>query len=261
MGNRSWTSEEIEILSDYWGTLSIPAIGKKLGRSVNAVKVKAFKEGLGSFIESGDYITMNQLFVHIRSKSKGGSTYTVQQWIEKGLPIKKKKIINDSFKVINIDDFWKWAKKHRTLIDFSALEENVFGQEPAWVKDQRQADKENAKYKKTIWTELEDKQLENLVNQYAYGYKEISEKLRRTEGAIKRRLCDLGIKARPVKKSNHNPWKEHEVEKLIELYQKGYQPEIIREHIDRSAQSIRGKIERLIKEGNLKPRSEFRKTC
>ena len=33
---KRWTPEEEDYLSDRWGTISIPAIAKHLGRSVNA---------------------------------------------------------------------------------------------------------------------------------------------------------------------------------------------------------------------------------
>lgn len=46
-----------------------------------------------------------------------------------------KKVKGSSFKVINLDEFWKWAEKNRTIIDFSQLEENVLGKEPEWLKD------------------------------------------------------------------------------------------------------------------------------
>ena len=96
---------------------------------------------------------------------------------------------------------------------------------------------------------------------YRYTYRDLSLRLRRTEGAIKRRMCDLNIKARPLKMSNHNPWTKTETKKLIDLYHKGYSPDTMANYIPRSAQACRGKIERLIKEGILQPRSEYRKTC
>ena len=257
--SRNWNNEEKEFLNENWGKLSITGISNRLGRTVNAVKLKSHRMGLGNFLEAGDYITINQLFKVLRGRSY--AAYTLNQWIEKGLPVVNKKRVNESVRVINLDDFWKWAKKNKTLINFSKLEENILGKEPEWLKEQRRADQQNSKYKKTKWTESEDKRLKDLVESYCYGYKDISSKLRRTEGAIKRRLCDLNIKARPLKKPNHNPWKSHEVQKLKNLYCEGYTPEVIREHVDRSAQAVRGKIERMIIEGDLKPRSQFRKTC
>lgn len=38
---RRWTPKEEEYLQENWGKYSIPAIAKKLGKSVNAIKVRA----------------------------------------------------------------------------------------------------------------------------------------------------------------------------------------------------------------------------
>lgn len=54
----NWTSEEVAYLEDSWGHASIPAIAKKLDRSVNAVKMKAQKLSLGCHLHSGEKITL-----------------------------------------------------------------------------------------------------------------------------------------------------------------------------------------------------------
>jgi len=258
--NRPWTKEEEEFLSEYWGLYSMEHIANTLNRTATAIQVRAVRLGLGPFLESGDYVTLNQLMVELRGSN--GCSYTIQQWIDKGLPVKTKKVKGSSFKVVNLDDFWKWAEKNRTIIDFSLLEENALGKEPDWLKDQRRADiKMKNNFKRTPWTEAEDKRLTSLLREFKWGYRDISEKLNRTEGAIKRRILDLGLKERPVRMSNHNPWTKEEEEIVIELYNKGYQPDIMTQYINRSAQAIRGKNERMIRGGDLEPRSEFRKTC
>ena len=257
--HRPWTEEEEEFLAENWGMFSMEHIAKKLNRTPHAIQIRAVKLGLGPFLESGDYITLNQLLLQLRGYN--GRTYTVKQWIEKGLPVKTKKVKSSSFKVVNLDDFWKWAEKNRTLIDFSMLEENALGKEPQWLKDQRKADIKMKKFKRGPWTKAEDKRLINLLREFRWTYREISEKLNRTEGAIKRRMLDLGLKERPVRMSNHNPWTKEEEEIVIELYNKGYQPDIMTQYINRSAQAIRGKIERMIRDRVLEPRSRFRKSC
>ena len=42
-----WTQDEEEYLQEMWGSRSIPAIAKHLGRTVNAVKVRVARLGLG----------------------------------------------------------------------------------------------------------------------------------------------------------------------------------------------------------------------
>lgn len=257
--NKNWTQEEIQYLQDNWGLVSMGTIAKNLKRSKSAIQQKASKLKLGPFLESGEYITLNQFMVEMRGDN--GRTYTIKQWKDKGLPIKSKKVKNNNFKVIYLEEFWQWAEKNRTLIDFSKLEPLVFGKEPEWLEEQRKADIEKNYFKTTPWTKSEDANLEFLLNQYRYTYRELSLRLRRTEGALKRRMIDLKIKARPIRMSNHNPWTEFETSKLIELYHKGHTPSTMANYIPRSAQACGGKIERLIKEGVIEPRSEFRKSC
>ena len=50
---RSWSAEEIAYLEEKWGVTSIPAIAKKLNRSINSIKCKAKKIGLGRFYHQG----------------------------------------------------------------------------------------------------------------------------------------------------------------------------------------------------------------
>ncbi|MGR5922045.1 hypothetical protein ACT7DD_25000 [Bacillus paranthracis] len=44
---RLWRKEEIAYLEHYWGIYSIKHMAKKFGRSVDAVKLKAQRIGLG----------------------------------------------------------------------------------------------------------------------------------------------------------------------------------------------------------------------
>lgn len=258
--NRLWTEEDIEYLENNWGYISIPTLGKNLNRSEIAVINKARFLELGPFLEAGDYLTLNQLMKELKGDYVG-KEYTVKQWIDKGLPIKTKKVKNCSFKVIGLHDFWDWAEMNSTLIDFSKLEPLALGKEPKWLADQRKADREKTFFKKSPWTESEDRQLWKMLSEYRYTYRELSLELRRTEGAIKRRVIDLGITARPLRMPNHNPWTEEETKKLIDLYHKGHCHNTMANYINRSAQACGGKVERLIKEGVLFPRSEFRSSC
>lgn len=245
MGNKSWTQEECNYLQDKWGVISIPSIADCLGRTINAVKIKAVKMELGSHLHSGTEITINELF---NALGKGGSySYTFERWCKHGLPIKYKKSINRKYRVIDIDDFWKWSEKNKELLDFSKFELNMLGKEPSWVAIKREADIAAAKYIKTPWTKDEDNMLKNMLNSYRYSYQDISDRLRRTGGAIKRRMLDLGLKQRPLKADTHNPWTNEEIKLLLSLQSKGYRPEVIAHKLGgkRSALAVRGKLERM----------------
>ena len=147
-------------------------------------------------------------------------------------------------KVVDYEDFWKWAEKHKQLIDFSRVEKNILGPEPDWVDVKRGADK-IGKRKSSRWTKEDDLKLRGMVNSYKYTYPEIARALGRTEGAVKRRLNELGIKARPLRLDNHTKYTKEEEEIIIDMYSKGYRIETIAERIGKSALGVRGKLERL----------------
>jgi len=238
---KPWPKEQVKYLEAAWGRTSLPTIAKNIDRSVNAVRLKARRIGLGRHLHSGDMITLNQL-----AKAAGKDYSAIREiWIPNGLPFQYIKSIKRRYKVIDIDNFWEWAKEHRNLIDFSKVEENILGKEPYWVKEQRKADFLARKYKKSAWAPEEEVMLIQLLNTYRYGYREISQRLNRTEAAIKRRMYDLGIKQRPIRADNHTPWTDEEVDILLDMKEKGYSYEIIAEKIGRSALAVRGKVERM----------------
>jgi len=239
---RKWTQEEYDYLQDKWGTVSLKAIAKKLNRSENAVLIKACRLGLGPFLDSGEYVTFYQLLKALGIH--GSYNYKEISWIKnRGFPIRHKRVRNCTFKVVRLEDWWEWAEANQSFLDFSKLEENALGIEPAWVKEKRRRDFElKLNYKTTPWTPLEDKQLERLVNQYRYTYAEISKMMRRTEVAIQRRCVDLGLKGRPLRESPHNKWEDWQLKKLDELIDGGVSYEHMSEVIGKSVKAIRGKV-------------------
>jgi hypothetical protein len=158
-----------------------------------------------------------------------------------------KKSIKKKYLMVDIRDFWKWAKEHRYMLDFSKLSKNTLGKEPAWVIEQRKID-----YKKKtkmwhshndVWSIEEDGLLTQLVK-LDLGYTEICWRLGRSALSIRTRLYDLGIKLRPVRTQNRF-WSEQEVSILIDLISQNYNYELIGEIIGRTPLSVRGKVERM----------------
>ena len=239
--NRKWTYSEIRYIKEIWGTKSIKAIAKKLNRTTTAIQVKAHRLHLKRLTEYGEYITFNQL-LNIINKP----TYNKydKKLINANFPLKTMTIINKKIKIVYMSDFWKWLEKNKHLIDLQYTEKGDLGLEPDWVYYKRDADIRAAAYYPRKWTTVEDEKLKHLLNSYKYGYRDISIFLKRTEGAIKRRMLDLNIKARPLKADNHNKWKPAEIKTVKDLYLKGYKSHIIAEYINRSALSINGLLER-----------------
>ena len=238
---KHWTLAEVEFMKKKWGEISIKTMAKYLGRSVYSIKVKSYKVGLRSMLNSGEYITFSQLFNIITGKEIGKD---YKRLIKTNFPVRYQKVVNQKVRIVYMDEFWDWFEKNKHLIDLKNTTKGDFIYEPAWVDEKRRADKRAAEYKKTPWTNAEDDYLKRLLNSYKYGYREMSIILKRTEGAIKRRMITLKIKERPLRADNHTPWKPDEIEKVKKLYLKGYKSQIIAEYIDRSALAINGIIER-----------------
>ena len=132
------------------------------------------------------------------------------------------------------------------------MEENILGLEPGWVKEQRKIDIETKiAYKKTPWTEIEDKKLLRLLREFKYSYLDLSKKLNRTSGAIQRRICDLGYRERPIKADNHISWTQEESSLIGELIKQGLSYPLIAEVIGKSEKAIRGKIYNMYLTENL----------
>lgn len=246
MGANNWTKQELDYLSSKWGSTSISTIAKNIGRSINAVKIKANRIGLIDQRLCGEYVSLNQLLIAVKGTNAGGS-YVNISWIKnRGLPIHKKKIVNKSIRVVVLREFWEWAEKNRSFIDFSKMEPLSLGEEPPWVEKQRKNDyKSFAIQRKDKWSQEDDSRLILLLKQHKYGYSELSEILRRSAGAIQRRCLDLGLKERPVKAANHGvtaTWTEMDFAILADGIRKGESYYIISKKIGRSEKAIRGKV-------------------
>ena len=239
--NTKWTKEEEQYLQDNWGTLSVKTLAKNLERSEYAVDVRRQRLGLGAFLDNGDYITFNQLMLALGVDNGG---YKTISWIKnRDFPIRTKRVKQNSFRIVYLDEWWKWAEKNKNLLDFSKFEENILGKEPEWVKEKRRLDfLKNQKYITTPWTKAEDDKLIRLVKQQKYTYLEVAKMLRRTDGAIVRRLNDLGVVDRPIRESPHNYWTEDDLHQLGEQIKAGCSYPIIAEKLNKSAKACRGKV-------------------
>lgn len=241
---RNWSEEDIEYLYEKFGNVSIDSMAKHLGRSRMAVVQKAQKLGLGNFLDNGDrYINKHKLMLALGLT--GGDSYKNTSWIQnRGLPTHRLKRLNQTFDVIYIDEFWKWAEENQSFLDFSKFEKYNLGPEPEWVDKKRRQDYMRSRSFKVVpWTKDEDSRLHHYLKEHKYTYMELSKKLNRTTGAIQRRICDLGYKERPIKANNHNKWSDDEWSTLANMIKEGcYSYEDMSDVIGRSSKAIRGRV-------------------
>lgn len=246
LGKRTWTPEDENYLAEKWGYASVPAIAKKLNRTENAVVVRAQRLGLGAVLMAGGYVTLNQLLATVTGRERG-NTYQRKSWVEnRGLPVHRKKVRQCSFPVVYLEEFWEWAERNRSFLDFSKMEPLALGWEPSWVAEQRKKDyRACAIQRKDPWTADEDSRLKMLLSQHRYTWAELSEMLHRTTGAIQHRCRDLGIKDRPVKADNHGKsavWNEHDYAVLADGIRHGDSYMAIGQALGKSEKAVRGKV-------------------
>lgn len=243
---RKWTKQEEEYLIEKYGSVSIGHIAKKLNRTEASILNKRQRMKLGSYLENGYYVTLRQLLGALGLE--GGYSYKNISWIEnRGFPVINKKVNKCSFKVVNLDDFWKWAEENQQFLDFSNFEKHALGAEPGWVQKKREYDIQfKSNIRLTPWTQKEDEYLKFLLNQYQYTIKEISQKMNRSEGAIQKRIEFLEVKQRPVKAWTHTFWIDEEYKILKEMILQGANYENIAMKLDRrGSKAIRGLVYRL----------------
>ena len=157
-----------------------------------------------------------------------------------------KKVNRCSFRVVYIDEFWEWAERYRSFIDFSKMEPLALGEEPDWVAEQRKKDFEAyAIQRKDPWGEDEDSRLKMLLSKHRYSWAEISEMMHRSHGAIARRCRDLGIKDRPVSMEltgKRGTWTSEDFEILADGIRHGDSYAAIGKAVGRSEKCVRSKV-------------------
>lgn len=243
---RTWTAEEKDYLTEKWGDMTISGIAKALGRTVNAVIMKVNHMGLSPYLESGDYITFNQFLIAVYGSNAGGG-YKLKSWVKnRGFPIHNKRLDRKTVRVVYLDEFWKWAEKNRHFLDFSKMAPLALGKEPGWVAEQRRKDvKAYSLQRKDPWTSEEDSRLIMLLKQHKYSWAEVSDRMRRSCGAITRRCLDLGIKDRPVAAEGHgkNPtWTADDFKALADGIRNGDGYAAIGRAVGQSEKCVRSKV-------------------
>lgn len=244
LSKRNWSEQDIEYLKDSWGNKSVSTIATNLHRSEYAVRLKVQKLKIGSFLQNGDRYVTKHFLCQALGYGGGSSGYMKISFIEnRGLPTHKQKVNSSTFDVIYIDEFWKWAEKNKSFLNFSKFEKYALGPEPKWVAAKRRHDIQyGMRYTKTPWTPLEDSQLKKLLAEKKYSLRQLSDMLRRTEGAIQRRITDLNIKQHPVKADNHIKWTDDEKKTLALMVKRGDSYEAMSDVIGKSAKAIRGRV-------------------
>lgn len=101
MSGKRWTPEEDEQLAEMWGHKPIAKIEERLGRPRLGIINRVRRLGLGAYLDSGDYITVNQVAKALYDCRNSGLAYL--DWCERhGVPFTLKRVGSHSFRVLNL---------------------------------------------------------------------------------------------------------------------------------------------------------------
>lgn len=242
-----WASADDAYLREHWGNRGgIPSIANAIGRSVEAVKIRAQKLGLGRYINGGVLVSFNVLYrIVIGERINGGYQYTKDRWQSLGLRFHSVRTNNDVTCMVDVEEFWRWSKKHRDMLDFSRFEENALGKEPKWVKEKRRIDIENRRIqqpKKSPWSHEELELLRDML-EHGATYQELERALLRTSSAIRRKIYDLYL-PKP-RRSKQVEWTDEDMRTLVRMINQGYSQDYCARQMNRSCQAVRGRVEQL----------------
>lgn len=250
-----WSYKDCLFLVENWGQMPAEEIAKRLKKSYTSVISTSTRLSLKNAKLYSNYISLVDLFTHLNG-NVDNYRWRKKLLIKYNAPIVKRCFYKEKIiDCINANDFFNWFKDHIHIMDIKDYDFKLDA--PDWFDEKAKADKRAYVYcNKRKWTEAEKETIIEMINQ-GFGYRDISTKLKRTGGSLKRFFTDNKIKIRPTKADNHIPWTNEEIGKVKDLYLKGYKPCIMQEYINRSDLAINGILERYKYFGKIPER--FRK--
>lgn len=191
MGQRkNWTQDDIDKLYELWGEKTIPQIARSLGRTNEAVKIKAVRLGLRGQTTYGGLMSARAVSLLLGVDVHAVTDY----WIPKyGLKGKKKTVLTNGKKtLIYFDDLLEWLKCNQDKWDSRRVEPYALGQEYDWLKEKRRADAALPARRLQKWTPYEDN---SLIAMFRKGVKQkdIADYLGRSRAAVQHRLMRLDV--------------------------------------------------------------------
>ena len=251
---KNWSTEEIDYLQEAWGKTSLKTICRNLGRTQNAVVLKASRLSLGAFKDGNGVMTLCQLASALGYT--GSYSWIKQKLLKNGLPVIKQKIRSSVVLKVDIEKFWEWAETNKHVINWSKAEKNILGIEPKWVDERRKIDFYNKSCYNKPWKKSEEELLKAYLGK-GLTYIEISKRIDRTSEAVRRRIYELHLDS--PKRESVKTWTNGDAELAIKLREQGYSYRSIAERLNRSQGSVRGKLDRINNPEYSAVRSERRR--
>lgn len=245
---KRWTPEDDAYLEDMYGTYDTLQLARKLGRSRSAVIRRVETMGLGRMGENSEWMHFDAVLTALYGGNRGG--YERRRLQKMGFPVHEKQYGEKrrTFYVVYASEMWQWLEKNRRVISFARFEENILGAEPAWVKEKRRIDIDEALNGKkgghnASWEPWEDEKLRRMLKN-GTTMRNAAKELRKKERALIVRRSLLGIDEHFIREPAR-PWTDSDVETLLECYEKGMSWRQIGNILDRGAWTCEQKYKKL----------------
>lgn len=189
---KDWSQEELDYIREVWGQKTIPEIARKLGRSINAVRIKTQRMGYTGQKWYGEMMSARKV-----SELLGVDVHTVcDYWIPKcGLKGKAKRLgkTKKTTTIIMFEDLLEWLEAHQDLWDSRRVELFGLGMEYDWLVEKRKADGLKPPRKAQKWTPEEDQRLISMFRRGGVTNDEMGAALGRTASSVEHRLLRLDV--------------------------------------------------------------------
>lgn len=257
-----YTEEDLIYLERSWGLLPVSRIAKKLGRGEEAIKLKAFRMGLGSQLDNIEFLLQRDIINLLNVDRK-----TVMRYIkEEGLKLEKCNLIKGrNLKSISYEDFLLWLEEKKEIIDWSKVDKTGI---LAIGFDSLELDKliqlsSAKKQRKTL--SVADKEKIKKMYQDFWKYEDIASTLNKEYGTIRWFLQSCfengeleqntkkGRLVRNIKRDGYG-WEKWQDETLIKLFREGKTLREISEIVGKTlgaTKSRNQKLSKMIMEGKL----------
>lgn len=231
---KKWTQEEIDYLTEKWGTVKINSIATKLNRSEKAIILKAKKLKLGGCYQASGKLSANQV-----AKILNIDPHTITDyWISKcKLKATKKVLMQQECYFIDLETLMKWLKTNEDKWDSRRVEIYALGTEPKWLKEKRKKDQDMPERRFHKWTKKEDDMLISYIN-VGKKHREIAEIINRSKDSVTRRVSRLKAQ-KLLYKNAYVPWTEKEDKMLLKMDTQGKLDSEIAWELGRDLEHIR----------------------
>lgn len=174
--HREWTEKEELYLERYYEKRGVDFIAKKFNRTPQSIKRKAQNMGLNAYI-------CEELYVKQIAYAFSCDSSVINRWIDKfALPCREFYRGQLRYRSVDIKTFWKWADTHRDIIPWEKYEKYNLPPEPSWLDSVlKDCSTRNNRNKITSY----EKSYVIHQREIGHSFKEIADKLGRTENAIK----------------------------------------------------------------------------